>query len=255
MSLQNPYQWSRVPAFTEVLGKDAEVMAKYYADPAWRARARAETEQVAAQTDFLDGDIVGYFDRTSVEETTRHTALRGIPLSRLAAERGVHPFDLMLDLALEEGLSTRFRNTPVSTKDELTALVQDHRAVLGAHDAAAHVDMLCDSCYPSFTLRYWVREEGALGLEEAVWRMTGQPAEVFGIPDRGVIRPGLVADLVAFDPDTVGELPFERLHDFPAGGERLVSRSQGIEHVWVAGVPTLQAGNPIPAAYPGQVIS
>ena len=106
----------------------------------------------------------------------------------------------MLDLALQDNLVTRFRNVPRSTKAELTELVKDHRTVLGAHDAAAHVDMLCDSCYPSYTLRYWVREEGALTLEEAVWRMSGQPAALWGLSDRGVIARGKVADLVAFDP-------------------------------------------------------
>src|SRR4051812_39233975 len=114
MSMENPYQWSRVPAFTEVLGCEPEVMAKSYADPEWRDRARSEMVSIADQTDFLDGDIEGYFDRTSVEETDKHSALRGIPLSKLAAERGIHPFDLVLDLSLEDGLKTRYRNLPRS---------------------------------------------------------------------------------------------------------------------------------------------
>ena len=76
--------------------------------------------------------------------------------------------------------------------------------------------MLCDSCYPSYTLRYWVREEGVLSLEEAIWRMAGQPASLWGITDRGTIEPGKVADMVAFDPDAVGETRFERIYDFPA---------------------------------------
>jgi N-acyl-D-aspartate/D-glutamate deacylase len=127
--------------------------------------------------------------------------------------------------------------------------------ILGAHDAAAHVDMLCDSCYPSYTLRYWVREKGALTLEEAIWRMSGQPAETFGIPDRGVIAEGKVADLVAFDPDTVGETEYERLWDFPANGERLIARSRGIEHVWVAGTRIRKDGQEVEGAMPGAVVS
>ncbi len=254
MTLENPYQWSRVPAFAEILGRGHDAMAAAFADPEWRARARTETVAIADQTDFLDGDIDGYFERTSVEETIKHEALRGIPLATLAAERGRHPFDVMLDLSLDDDLQTRFRNVPRATKAELTELVRDRRTVLGAHDAGAHIDMLCDSCYPSYTLRYWVREEGALTLEEAVWRMAAQPAQLWGIPDRGTIEVGKIADLVAFDPDTVGETPFERLYDFPADGDRLISRSNGIEHVWVGGTAIRRDGIEVDGAYPGALV-
>ncbi|MEO5841164.1 MAG: amidohydrolase family protein [Acidimicrobiales bacterium] len=255
MSLANPYQWSRVPAFAEVLGRGHDAMAAAYADPEWRTRAREQSVAIAGQTDFLDGDIDGYFLRTSVEETDVHDSVRGIPLATLAAERGEHPLDVMLDLALKDNLVTRFRNVPRSTKAEMTDLVKDHRTVLGAHDAAAHVDMLCDSCYPSYTLRYWVREEGALTLEEAIWRMSGQPAALWGLSDRGVIAPGKVADMVAFNPDTITETPFERLYDFPANGDRLVSRSIGIEHIWVGGVATRNNGVDVDGATPGVLVS
>ena len=254
MSLENPYQWSRVPAFAEVLGRGADAMAAAYADPAWRERALAQMESIADQTDFLDGDIGGYFLRTSVEETGCHFDLRGVPLADVAAARGSHPLEVMLDLALEDGLATRFRNLPRTDKAELTELVTDPRTVLGAHDAGAHVDMLCDSCYPSYTLRYWVREEQAMTLEQAVWRMSGQPAALWGLADRGTIEEGKAADLVAFDLDTVGETHPERAWDFPADGDRLIARSQGIEHIWVNGTPTRQNGTDLEGATPGMVI-
>jgi len=255
MSLLNPYQWSRVPAFKEVIGRAPEVMAKAFADPEWRERARTQSEALSHQTDFLDGDIDGYFRRTSVEETVRHGDLRGIPLADVARERGVHPLDLMLDLTLEDDLQTRFRNLPRTTPEELAELVTDPRAVLGAHDAGAHVDMLCDACYPSYTLRYWVRETQAMSLEQAIWRMSGQPAEIFGLRDRGVVRPGATADLVAFDAQTVSETPFERVFDFPAHGDRLLSGSVGIEHVWVGGQQVRRDGAPVEGAYPGRLVS
>ena len=78
-----------MPAFAEILGRDPEVMAKAFADPEWRARARAQTVAIADQTDFLDGDIEGYFRRTSVEETDHHADLRGVPLATVAEQRGV----------------------------------------------------------------------------------------------------------------------------------------------------------------------
>jgi N-acyl-D-aspartate/D-glutamate deacylase len=255
MSLANPYQWSRVPAFAEIQGTGHDVMKKAFADPAWRARAIEQMRAIADQTDFLDGDIDGYFVRTSVEETNVHEALRGIPLAELAAQRGQEPFEVMLDLALEDDLVTRFRNIPRSTKEELTALVQDPRTVLGAHDAAAHVDMLCDSCYPSYTLRYWVREEGALTLEQAIHRMSGQPAALWGLDDRGTIEVGKVADLVALDPDTMAETGFERVFDFPGNGDRLISRNVGIAHIWVGGTAIRRDGVEVPDASPGVLVS
>jgi N-acyl-D-amino-acid deacylase len=255
MSLENPYQWSRVPAFAEILGQGHDAMAAAFADPAWRVRAREQMVAIADQTDFLDGDIDGYFVRTSVEETDVHEALRGIPLADLGAQRGQHPFETMLDLALADNLVTRFRNVPRSTKEELTELVKDPRTVLGAHDAAAHVDMLCDSCYPSYTLRYWVREEGALTLEEAVRRMSGQPAALWGLDDRGTIEVGKVADLVALDPDIMSETGFERVYDFPGHGDRLISRNVGIAHIWVGGTAIRRDGVEVPDVSPGVLVS
>ncbi len=255
MSMKNPYAWSRLPAFKEILGRGPQAMAAAYADPGWRARARQETDEYASQPDFLDGDgVEGYFRRTSVVETSLHRDLRGIPISELALRRGMPPLDVMLDLALEEDLATRYRTTSRGTYEELRDLVTDDRTVLGAHDAGAHVDMLCDACYPTFTLRYWVRERKELSLEHAIWRLSAQPAQLFGIPDRGTVRPGMMADLVAFDPETVGEQDFERRHDFPAGGERLVARSEGMPFVWVGGVAIRCDGDDVEGAWPGSVV-
>jgi N-acyl-D-amino-acid deacylase len=253
MSLQNPYAWSRVPAFKEVQGRDPEVMAKAYADPAWRARAKEQAWAIR-QPDFLHGDIDGWFHRTTVGETTAHQALRGVSLAEIATQRGVHPFDAMMDLSVEDGLRTRFRNVRRGSETELRDLVVDDRAVFGAHDAGAHVDMLCDACYPTWTLRHWVREQGALSVEAAVYRLSGQPAAVFGIPDRGTIAPGMVADLVAFDAAGVGETEFERVYDLPGGADRLISRSTGVEHVWVAGEEVVRGSESVEGAHPGTLL-
>ena len=114
--------------------------------------------------------------------------------------------------------------------------------------------MVCDSCYPSHVLGHWTRDQGAFTLEQAVWRMTGQPADVFRIPDRGYVREGMMADLVAFDPDTVAALPNERVYDFPDATDRLVSHNVGVEHVWVAGTAIRRAGQDVDAA-PGVLIT
>ena len=216
-----------------------------YRDRAWREQAKAEVLQYRP----------GAYERTSVAESVEYASDRGRTIESLARERNVHPFDLWLDIAIEEDLATRFRI--VSRNDdeaELTQLLRDPRTVLGAHDAGAHVEMLCDSCYPTHLLGYWVREKQAITLEQAVWRLTGQPAALWGIADRGSIRPGRRADLVAFDPDEVAALPVERVFDFPANGDRLVSRSRGVHHIWVNGSPTRRDGDDIDGATFGELV-
>ena len=111
----------------------------------------------------------------------------------------------MLDLALSDDLATRFRVVMDNDgDDEIGELLADKRTLLGLSDAGAHASQLCDACYSTHLLGHWVRERKALTLEDAVWRLTGHPHQAFRIPDRGLVQEGFHADLVAFDPDTVG---------------------------------------------------
>src|SRR5690606_1366518 len=117
-----------------------------YRDPAWRARAREQVHR-----DDIPGWKPERWARTWVEESVKHADLRGRPLPDLAAERGTDPMDLMIDLALEEDLETRFVVATTNADPvELRELLTDPRTVLGAHDAGAHVDILCDASYPSW---------------------------------------------------------------------------------------------------------
>jgi N-acyl-D-aspartate/D-glutamate deacylase len=138
--------------------------------------------------------------------------------------------------------------------DEIGDLLADKRTLLGLSDAGAHASQLCDACYSTHLLGHWVRERAALSLEDAVWRLTGHPHTAFRIPERGVVREGWHADLVAFDPATVGTTPVERVHDQPGGADRLVVGSTGIEHVWVNGTATRRAGEDLAGARPGRLL-
>ncbi len=114
--------------------------------------------------------------------------------------------------------------------------------MIGLSDAGAHASQLCDACAPTELLGTWVRERGVLSLEEAVRRLTTQPAEVFGITDRGRLAPGLAADVTVFDPAAVGCSALRRVRDFPAGADRLVSDAHGIRAVVVNGVMIREDG-------------
>jgi N-acyl-D-aspartate/D-glutamate deacylase len=141
-----------------------------------------------------------------------------------------------------------------SRADRMAEILQNKDMLLGLGDGGAHLDMLCDSGYPTYVLGTWVRERKVLTLEEAVRRMTSDPADFFGIRDRGRIAPGLAADLVIFDPATVGSgARPERLYDLPGGAKRMVMRSRGIEYTLVNGEVTWEQGK-LTGAAAGRVL-
>jgi N-acyl-D-aspartate/D-glutamate deacylase len=163
--------------------------------------------------------------------------------------------DALLDITLEDDLENEFTMQSFNTRpDRVAELLNDRSVLLGLGDGGAHLDMLCDSGYPTYVLGTWVRERKVLSLEEAVRRMTSDPADFFGIRDRGRIAPGMAADLVIFDPASVGSggRP-ERLYDLPGGAKRMVMRSRGIEMTLVNGVVTWEKGG-LTGAAAGRVL-
>jgi len=205
-----------------------------------------------------DGPLTARFNDMEISEHRPDPSLEGRTLSAVAAERGVHPVDLALDLSLASELETRFRLAVLNTDEGVVAELLAHPAtMIGLSDAGAHASQLCDACAPTDLLGRWVREKGVLSLEEGVRRLTSQPAEVFGITDRGRLEVGLAADVTVFDPAAVGCTPLRRVHDFPAGADRLVSDARGIRAVVVNGVVIREDGRDAidPAgALPGRVL-
>jgi N-acyl-D-amino-acid deacylase len=246
ITLADPAPFANVPAFGEILALERADRPALYADAAWRERAW-EGMQAKWGQKLLD---------VTVEETSVHQDLANGPtLGQLAAERGVNPVAVMADLALAEDLDTRFRMVMVNDDpDQIAALLQDPNFLLGLSDAGAHTSQLCDANYATHLLALFHRERSDLSLEQAVWRLTGQPAEVYGLSDRGRIAEGLVADLVAFDPATVGSGPARRVVDFPGGADRLVADSTGVPHVWVRGTAIRRDGHDLDGVRPGGLL-
>jgi len=245
VSLTDPAPLGEIDVWKEILAAPRDARPAMYADPAWRDRARDVTLSAWAHR----------WPKTSIEETRRHQSVVGIPLDRLAAGLDTTPFDALLDLALADDMATRFRIVLDNDgDDEIGDLLADKRTLLGLSDAGAHASQLCDACYSTHLLGHWVRERGALSLEDAVWRLTGHPRAAFRIAERGVVREGWHADLVAFDPTTVGTTPVTRVHDQPGGADRLVVGSTGVEHVWVNGTATRRDGEDLPGARPGRLL-
>ena len=150
----------------------------------------------------------------------------------------------MIDISLDEKLETRFRYIQANYDAEgIEHLLQQEQMAIGLSDAGAHVGMLCDAPLPTDLLGQWVRERGALPLEKAVHKLTGEPASIFRFEDRGVLREGAHADVCVFDPDEVAPGEIRRVRDFPADADRLTADSpQGVRHVLVNGTPIQEDG-------------
>ena len=175
-------------------------------------------------------------------------------MATLAAGRGVHPVELMIDMALERDLKMYFRQ-PIANEhqDHVLEMMRHPRSLVTFSDSGAHVAQIMDSSLQTHLLSYWVREKRAFTLEQAVRRITYDTATAFGLHDRGLVRRGLAADLVVFDPDTVAPRLPEVVHDLPAGAKRLKQTADGIRHTIVGGEVVLTDNEPS-GALPGRLL-
>jgi N-acyl-D-aspartate/D-glutamate deacylase len=223
-------------------------------DPAFRRKLDAGAHSEGAG--LLRG--LASWERMIVDQVARpeHEGIRGRKIGELAAELGKEPFDCMLDLAISEDLATSFMPTPIGDDDaswKLRAQVwRDPRAVVGASDAGAHLDMI-DTFAFSTVLLGNARERELVPLEEAVRLLTDVPARLYGLRDRGRLAEGACADVVVFDPATVASGPVYVRHDLPGGASRLYADAIGIEHVVVNGVEIVRGGEHT-GALPGTIL-
>jgi N-acyl-D-aspartate/D-glutamate deacylase len=183
-----------------------------------------------------------------------HTQWTDRSVAQIAAARAADPVDTLLDLGLESDLACQFC-IPIMNTDEAVVgeLIRHPAGILALSDAGAHVDTLSDQGFTTHLLSHWVRERQALSLEDAVRRLTGAPARLYGLTGRGEIRPGCAADLVLFDAARVGLQRTELVADLPGGASRLIQRAVGVEHVIVNGQLLIEHGRQT-AARSGQVL-
>jgi N-acyl-D-amino-acid deacylase len=175
-------------------------------------------------------------------------------MAKLARERNQHPVELMIDLALERDLK-RFFVQPIANEDEAAALelIKHPRTVVTFSDAGAHVSQIMDNSLQTHLLSHWVREKQAFTLEQAVKFISYDTATHWGLHDRGLVREGMAADLVVFDPATVGARMPEVVTDLPAGAKRLKQTADGVRATVVNGEVLLR-DNEHTGALPGRLI-
>jgi N-acyl-D-amino-acid deacylase len=251
MSFKTQTPFDKLPVWREIRKLPlAEQKAKFQ-DPAMRAKlveaADAKVESHSRGTEARPGAYHSLLVLDSVHATHRSVV-------EVARERNCHPVELIMDLAVERDMNVFFFH-PIANEDQDIALelMKLPRAVVTFSDSGAHVSQLMDSSLQTHLLAYWVRERQAFTLEEAVRMLTLVPATQWGFHDRGLLRVGMAADMMVFDPNTIAaEMP-EVVHDLPAGAKRLIQKTRGIKATVVNGEVLLKNGQHT-GALPGKLL-
>jgi N-acyl-D-amino-acid deacylase len=249
-TLHSPYVLEGLEAWQPALPLKGEAYRKKMRERAFRDRLRAELSRPAHFRLFN-----GEWQRVHVIQS-RRTELEQRSVAECAAAAGADPLDFMLDLALGEGLDTVFSALLLNADEEAVGRMLRHPdSLVSLSDAGAHLTFFNDAGFGLHLLGHWVRSRGVLTLADAVWRLCGQPARLFGIPNRGALRPGCHADLLLFDPATVDRGPRRRVFDLPGGHPRLTSAALGVHGVWVNGVRVANRSGPAQCdRLPGQLL-
>ena len=251
LSFKTQMPFDRLPVWKELRALPLAEQRRRLHDPELRRRLveasgeRDGRRPVGAEAKPADYDWLLVFD--SVEGPHRTVA-------EVARERDQHPAETMIDLALARDLDLFFLQ-PIANEDQDYALelMRHPRAVVTFSDSGAHVSQLMDSSLQTHLISHWVRRKQAFTLEQAVRMLTLVPATLWGFADRGLVREGMAADLVVFDPGTIAaEMP-EVVDDLPAGARRLVQRTRGIAATVVNGEVLLRDGKHT-GALPGRLL-
>ena len=253
LSFASGFVLDAIPGWADVMFLPREEKKRILADPAQRKRL----------DDLAQGDHplrrLANWGALTIFDTVNPVNARfdGRTVAHIAAELGCDPFDALLDIAIADDLQTSFgrADVPASREDweARVGIWRDGRAVIGASDAGAHLDLLATFNYPTRVLAEPVRQHGLLELEEAVHLMTAVQADLYGLVDRGRLHVGAHADVLLIDESAVDSDPVTMRPDLPGGAARLYAGASGIDEVLVAGVAVVEAGT-FTRARPGRVL-
>lgn len=243
-SLQRPFVFGNFDCWKVVFDRPLEEQRRLYASSEFRTAFREEMRQPRIFTGQWNNLSVFTVEKPELRE------LLDKDLATLGRQQGKDPLDVFFDLALADNLNMQFLyEFGHVNKDMLT----HPHTLIGLSDGGAHTDMRCEAGYSTYLLGTVVRDKHMLPLEEAIRRLTSVPAQVFGVPLRGAVAPGMIADLVVFDPTTVNCGKQEPVRDFPGGGLRYIEKASGIAHTIVNGQVLLSHGE-VQNSLPGRVL-
>jgi N-acyl-D-aspartate/D-glutamate deacylase len=248
LSFQTRLPFDRLPTWRQVRAEPLERQRSLFVDPDTRRRLIEEAN--GGQY----GGAVGAEARRPDYENMRvflHPLPPNPTVAEVARSRGIDPVEAIIDLGLEADFDLFFAQPLSATgADEavIREVMRDPRTVMTFSDSGAHVSQISDASIQTHLLGHWVRQLGDFSLEEAVQMITSAPAEAWGIPERGLLRPGFAADVNVFDPATVAPRMPALTYDLPGGARRIVQGAEGFKATVINGVLTFSDGDHTGAA-------
>ncbi len=232
-TMRSPYPVEGLRSWKPALGLHGEALKAVLASRAFRDTVRAE---LASTTNFRLFN--GEWDKVQVVETlsSLNASYEQRTIADIAQTERRNPLDVMLDLALAEDLETVFTAQLLNSDEQAVGRMLNHpHSIVSLSDAGAHLTFFNDAGFGLHLLGHWARDLEMMSMAEAVRRLTSQPARVFGMRNRGLIREGYAADILLFDPVTVARGVKRRVFDLPGGAPRLTTDAVGVHGVWVNG--------------------
>jgi N-acyl-D-amino-acid deacylase len=250
-NLKNAQVFDDLPTWKETLFKPLDARIERFRDPELRKKLRQEAVENNFRSRFSRRWDLVYMIKAA---TAKNKSLEKKSVAEIAAMQGKEVIDAFLDLSLEEGLETQFQTSSTNGDESAVAeILRSPYTLVGQSDAGAHLIYDAGYGYATRFLGHWIRERNVMGLEEGVRKLTSMVALIFGLHDRGLIRAGMAADLVLFDPETVGDCEPEMANDLPGGEKRLVQKSTGVQMTIVNGEVLTENGKHS-GALPGRVL-
>jgi N-acyl-D-aspartate/D-glutamate deacylase len=244
-----------LPGWGDILALPVPQRIEKLRDPTVRAEmlARADSEEAGVFRRLAD--FARYVIGDTWSEANR--GLSGRVVADIAADRGEEPFDTLIEIVINDELRTILWPMPPDNDPESWSMRQevwsDDRAMIGGSDAGAHLDRMCGAPYTTRFIGDCLRGRKLATVERAVQMLTDEPAQLFGLENRGRIAEGFYADVVVFDPDRIGSEHATLVHDLPGGTPRLTAAATGIVRVLVNGVETV-VDNEATGSRPGTVL-
>ncbi len=253
-TLKTAQHFDAMATWKNVMLLPLETRKQAFRDPETRAKLHKEAVETSMNPN-LAGDFTRRWDLQFVFKPAlaKNQHLQGKSVAEIAREQNKDVLDALLDLVLEENLETEFERREVNSDEAaMKALLTSPYTIIGQSDGGAHVVFRTDYSYSTYLLSHWVREKQIMSLEDAIRKLTFIPASLFGLYDRGLVRPGMAADLMMFDPATIGPLEPGEAYDLPGGSRRRKQLAKGIELTVVNGQVLIEKGEHT-GAYPGKV--
>ena len=247
-SLKSYLPFDVLPAWRELRRLPLPEQKRRLADPATRRQLMAEEATMKPRDNVFQGGGAATTDPRRPDYGNLY-AMKDVnwndpTVAQLAAARGKHPVEVMIDLALENENQVFVQPLVNEHPDQVLGMLKHPRTLATFSDSGAHVCQEMGSSLQTHMLSYWVRAKQAFTLEEAVRKLTFDNASAWDITDRGLLRAGYRADLVLFDEARVKPAMPTVEADLPGGARRLVQKAEGIAATIVNGEVTLEHGKP-----------